>query len=126
MQKYSSGRRGFPAKEVGRVTVARVRIPPSAPIKSEFARILFFKTIANSQFVVKQFRYFIFTTNFSSNIKYFSNKKHLRRCFCFDLSSCFCRLVEHIVHGNYQSNDEGRVFIVVYFNFKSIRKCQRL
>lgn len=30
MEKYSSGRRGAPAKGVGRVTVARVQIPPSA------------------------------------------------------------------------------------------------
>lgn len=31
MQKYPSGRRGSPAKGVGRETVARVQIPPSAP-----------------------------------------------------------------------------------------------
>ena len=30
-QKYPSGRRGSPAKGVGRETVARVQIPPSAP-----------------------------------------------------------------------------------------------
>ena len=30
MQKYSSGRRGAPAKGIGRVTGARVQIPPSA------------------------------------------------------------------------------------------------
>ena len=29
-QKYSSGRRGAPAKGIGRVTGARVQIPPSA------------------------------------------------------------------------------------------------
>ena len=33
MQKYPSGRRGSPAKGVGRETVARVQIPPSAPIR---------------------------------------------------------------------------------------------
>ena len=32
LEKYSSGRRGAPAKGVGRVTVARVQIPPSPPI----------------------------------------------------------------------------------------------
>ena len=31
LEKYSSGRRGAPAKGVGRVTVARVQIPPSPP-----------------------------------------------------------------------------------------------
>ena len=31
LQKYPSGRRGSPAKGVGRETVARVQIPPSAP-----------------------------------------------------------------------------------------------
>ena len=30
MQKYSRGRRGAPAKGVGRATGARVQIPPSA------------------------------------------------------------------------------------------------
>ena len=30
MQKYSRGRRGAPAKGIGRVTGARVQIPPSA------------------------------------------------------------------------------------------------
>ena len=31
LEKYSSGRRGAPAKGVGRVTVARVQIPQSPP-----------------------------------------------------------------------------------------------
>ena len=31
MEKYSRGRRGSPAKGVGRVTGARVQIPPSPP-----------------------------------------------------------------------------------------------
>ena len=31
-EKYSRGRRGAPAKGVGRVTGARVQIPPSPPI----------------------------------------------------------------------------------------------
>ncbi len=35
MQKYPSGRRGSPAKGVGRETVARVQIPPSAPSRRE-------------------------------------------------------------------------------------------
>ena len=30
LEKYSSGRRGAPAKGIGRVTGARVQIPPSA------------------------------------------------------------------------------------------------
>ena len=33
LQKYSRGRRGAPAKGVGRETAARVQIPPSAPKK---------------------------------------------------------------------------------------------
>ena len=33
MEKYPRGRRGSPAKGVGRVSVARVQIPPSPPIK---------------------------------------------------------------------------------------------
>ena len=33
LQKYPSGRRGSPAKGVGRETVARVQIPPSAPTR---------------------------------------------------------------------------------------------
>ena len=35
MEKYSSGRRGSPAKGVGRATGARVQIPPSPPINEE-------------------------------------------------------------------------------------------
>ena len=35
LQKYPSGRRGSPAKGVGRETVARVQIPPSAPKRTE-------------------------------------------------------------------------------------------
>ncbi len=31
MEQYSRGSRGFPAKEVDRVTGARVRIPPAPP-----------------------------------------------------------------------------------------------
>ena len=31
MEKYSSGRRGTPAKGIGRETGARVQIPPSPP-----------------------------------------------------------------------------------------------
>lgn len=37
MEKYPSGRRGSPAKGVGRETVARVQIPPSPP-KEETTR----------------------------------------------------------------------------------------
>ena len=33
MEKYSRGRRGAPAKGVGRETAARVRIPLSPPVK---------------------------------------------------------------------------------------------
>ena len=35
MQKYPSGSRGSPAKGVVRETVARVQIPPSAPIRKK-------------------------------------------------------------------------------------------
>ena len=34
MEKYSRGRRGSPAKGVGRETGARVQIPPSPPEKN--------------------------------------------------------------------------------------------
>ena len=34
-EKYSRGRRGAPAKGVGRVTVARVQISPSPPMKKD-------------------------------------------------------------------------------------------
>jgi hypothetical protein len=33
-EKYSSGSRGSPAKGLGWVTGARVRIPPSPPVKT--------------------------------------------------------------------------------------------
>ena len=36
MEKYPRGRRGSPAKGVGRVTGARVQIPPSPPIINSF------------------------------------------------------------------------------------------
>ena len=35
-EKYSSGRRGAPAKGVGRESVARVQIPPSPPSNKPF------------------------------------------------------------------------------------------
>lgn len=38
LEKYPSGRRGSPAKGVGRETVARVQIPPSPPKKSGWNR----------------------------------------------------------------------------------------
>ena len=41
LEKYSSGRRGAPAKGVGRVTVARVQIPPSPPKSTCFLQVLF-------------------------------------------------------------------------------------
>ena len=37
LEMYSRGRRGAPAKGVGRETVARVQIPPSPPKKSLYA-----------------------------------------------------------------------------------------
>ena len=48
MEMYSSGRRGAPAKGVGRVTGARVQISPSPPIvnKTNFEQskfVLFFQ-----------------------------------------------------------------------------------
>ena len=39
MEKYSSGRRGVPAKDVGRVTGAGVQIPPS-PEKYDKSKFL--------------------------------------------------------------------------------------
>ena len=35
MEKYSRGRRGAPAKGVGRETAARVQIPPSPPRETQ-------------------------------------------------------------------------------------------
>ena len=42
-EKYSRGRRGAPAKGVGRETGARVQIPPSAPRKKHFISKCFFR-----------------------------------------------------------------------------------
>ena len=41
MEKYPRGRRGSPAKGVGRVTVARVQIPLSPPNKNPPKRVDF-------------------------------------------------------------------------------------
>ena len=41
-EMYSRGRRGAPAKGVGRVTGARVQISPSPPEKSQVERLGFF------------------------------------------------------------------------------------
>lgn len=43
LEQYSRGSRGFPAKEVDRVTGARVRIPLAPPRKILFATIGKFK-----------------------------------------------------------------------------------
>ena len=42
MEKYSRGRRGAPAKGVGRETGARVQIPPSPPNKKDLLLQVFF------------------------------------------------------------------------------------
>ena len=42
-EMYSRGRRGAPAKGVGRVTGARVQISPSPPEKSQVERLGFFQ-----------------------------------------------------------------------------------
>ncbi len=42
MEKYSRGRRGAPAKGVGRETGARVQISPSPPQKSKHINACFF------------------------------------------------------------------------------------
>ena len=42
LEKYSRGRRGAPAKGVGRVTVARVQIPPSPPKALAFCKCFLF------------------------------------------------------------------------------------
>ena len=39
VKKYSRGRRGAPAKGIGRVTGARVQIPPSSPLKNPLKRV---------------------------------------------------------------------------------------
>ena len=52
-QKYPSGRRGSPAKGVGRETVARVQIPPSAPKLAEFE----FKSSFSASFLFALFNF---------------------------------------------------------------------
>ena len=42
MEKYSRGRRGAPAKGVGRETGARVQIPPSPPKTDKFRLVSFY------------------------------------------------------------------------------------
>ena len=44
MEKYSRGRRGAPAKGVGRATGARVQISPTPPLKNNNELSLFFFT----------------------------------------------------------------------------------
>ena len=39
LEKYSSGRRGAPAKGIGRETGARVQIPPSPLFKNKFKKM---------------------------------------------------------------------------------------
>ena len=49
MEKYSRGRRGAPAKGVGRGTAARVRIPLSPPVKKHVdhkVNFFYFNTIS--------------------------------------------------------------------------------
>ena len=49
MEKYSRGRRGAPAKGVGRETGARVQIPPSPPTKSKHEKVLVFLRAENKK-----------------------------------------------------------------------------
>ena len=57
MEKYSRGRRGAPAKGVGRETVARVQIPPSPPSDNNpntYVRVvLFLLNIINTKQKIK-------------------------------------------------------------------------
>ena len=45
MEKYSRGRRGAPAKGVGRETIARVQIPPSPPSETDKNKKCFYQFI---------------------------------------------------------------------------------
>ncbi len=47
MEKYSSWRRGAPAKGVGRETGARVRVSPSAPSKKDIRKGILFALFKN-------------------------------------------------------------------------------
>ena len=49
MQKYSSWRRGAPAKGVGRETGARVRVSPSAPEKGTCKSKCFFQFLSHAK-----------------------------------------------------------------------------
>ena len=49
LEKYSSGRRGAPAKGIGRVTGARVQIPPSPFEVLNFEKIKNFKKVLDIQ-----------------------------------------------------------------------------
>ena len=72
MEKYPSGRRGSPAKGVGRETGARVQIPPSAPQETALfvgnRAVFFFYYVA---FALEKFLFivpvFSFTPKFTSN-----------------------------------------------------------
>ena len=53
MEKYSRGRRGAPAKGVGRETGARVQIPPSPPeINTLIGVFIFLKLSAKSEYLI--------------------------------------------------------------------------
>ena len=47
LEKYSSGRRGAPAKGIGRVTGARVQIPPSPLIIYNMSCSIFFEKVVD-------------------------------------------------------------------------------
>ena len=49
LEKYSRGRRGAPAKGIGRVTGARVQIPPSPFEVLNFEKIKNFKKVLDIQ-----------------------------------------------------------------------------
>ena len=72
MEKYSSGRRGAPAKGVGRATGARVQIPPSPPFGTAFAHAVLL-------FLSK--RYFCYyNTEFKKYKQEINNKKLPIKC----------------------------------------------
>ena len=66
LEKYSSGRRGAPAKGVGRVTVARVQIPPSPPKETNKA-----KKLVCLFFIQQIIKYYVFWSDFNRKSLHF-------------------------------------------------------
>ena len=63
MEKYSRGRRGAPAKGVGRAPGARVQIPPFPPNKSHKRLVFFAEQDLNTSDVARGYSRFLHTDN---------------------------------------------------------------